>query len=135
MIYLLDTSIISALMRDHAKAQARLDACPISDQVVICTITRGEVLHGVERQPQGKRRQGLEAAAQHLFARLPCVPLSEQVGDNYATTKRASERKGKLLAENDLWIAAVAFHLGAVLVTTDSDFQRVPGLKLEDWTQ
>jgi len=39
------------------------------------------------------------------------------------------------LDENDLWIAATARALGAIVVTTDSDFQRVSGLQIEDWTQ
>ena len=38
------------------------------------------------------------------------------------------------LDENDLWIAATALSVGAVLVTMDSDFRRVDGLRMEDWT-
>jgi predicted nucleic acid-binding protein len=37
------------------------------------------------------------------------------------------------LDENDLWIAATALSVGAVLVTMDSDFERVEGLTVEDW--
>ncbi|MBI1742605.1 hypothetical protein HYR54_06000 [Candidatus Acetothermia bacterium] len=36
---------------------------------------------------------------------------------------------------NDLWIAATTVSLGATLVTSDSDFQRIDGLKVEDWTR
>ncbi|MEK6563200.1 MAG: PIN domain-containing protein, partial [Candidatus Binatota bacterium] len=36
--------------------------------------------------------------------------------------------------ENDLWIAATALFLNAVLVSMDSDFQRVNALNVEDWT-
>jgi len=45
------------------------------------------------------------------------------------------ERRGSRLDENDLWIAATSLSLGAILVTADSDFQRVHGLKLEDWIE
>jgi len=38
------------------------------------------------------------------------------------------------LDENDLWIAATALSLRAILVTTDSDFQRVSELNIKDWT-
>jgi predicted nucleic acid-binding protein len=38
------------------------------------------------------------------------------------------------LDENDLWIAATARALGAVLVSRDADFARVDGLSTEDWT-
>jgi predicted nuclease of predicted toxin-antitoxin system len=46
-----------------------------------------------------------------------------------------AERQGTPLDENDLWIAATARALEAIVVTIDSDFQRVSGLQTEDWTQ
>ncbi|TAJ77093.1 type II toxin-antitoxin system VapC family toxin, partial [bacterium] len=52
----------------------------------------------------------------------------------YAIIKSAAERQGTPLGENDLWIAATALSVGAVLVSMDSDFQRVNALKVEDWT-
>jgi len=64
-----------------------------------------------------------------------CVPVPEAAADQYASIKREAERQGTPLDENDLWIAATARALGAVVVTTDSDFQRLSGLDIEDWTQ
>ncbi|MBM4080516.1 MAG: type II toxin-antitoxin system VapC family toxin, partial [Planctomycetes bacterium] len=54
--------------------------------------------------------------------------------DIYGRIKRDCERKGVPLDENDLWIAATAMTLHAVLVTSDSDYGRVDGLTTEDWT-
>ena len=122
-------------MQRHPKVRARVASLAPEDRMVICTIVRGEVLYGLERTPQGKRRRDLEAKAVSLFAAIPCEPILEAVGDSYARIKRAAERKGTPLDENDLWIAATAVSLGAVLVTTDSDFQRMSGLRVEDWTQ
>ena len=50
--------------------------------------------------------------------------------------KNYAEQQGTPLSENDLWIAATARALDAILVTADSDFQRITGfgLQLEDWT-
>ena len=57
-----------------------------------------------------------------------CRPLCrDQMGNRAAG--------GTPLDENDLWIAATARALEAVVVTTDSDFQRVSGLQTADWTQ
>lgn len=56
------------------------------------------------------------------------------VEDQYAILKRAAEMAGTPLDENDLWIAATARSLGAVLVTTDLDYARLSVLPLEDWT-
>ena len=45
------------------------------------------------------------------------------------------QKKGKPLVNLDLLIAAHALTLGIVLVTNDSAFAQVDGLKIEDWTQ
>lgn len=65
---------------------------------------------------------------------MACMPVPEIAGDYYAGAKTTVQRAGTPLDENDLWIAATALSLGAVLVTMDSDFQRVGGLTVEDWT-
>jgi len=48
--------------------------------------------------------------------------------------KLTRQQKGLTLDENDLWIAATALALGAILISRDSDFQYIEGLKVEDWT-
>ena len=85
------------------------------------------------RPPQGKRRQELGIKAAKLFAILPCEPVPEAAGDHYASVKLIRQRKGLALDENDLWIAATALSLGAVLVSRDSDFLQIEGLTVEDW--
>jgi len=135
MTYLLDTTTFSALMRRDARVLARAAALSPSDRAVLCTITRGEVLYGLSRISQGKKRSALESEALHLFAQLPCLPIPEASADRYAQIKRDMEHQGTPLDENDLWIAATALSASAVLVTTDSDFRRVTGLHVEDWAQ
>lgn len=68
-----------------------------------------------------------------LFASLPCEPIPEDAGNHYVRIKRETERRGTRLDETDLWIAATSVSLGAILVTRDSDFQRVSGLKMDNW--
>ena len=132
MIYLLDTtafSLLCVVMKGFV-----LSLSP-TDLVAICTITRGEVLYGLERLPRGKRKSNLEVGANKLFSQLACLSIPEAAGDRYAQIKRDAERKGTPVDENDLWISATALSLGAVLVTMDSDFQRINGLQVEDWTK
>jgi predicted nucleic acid-binding protein len=133
--YLWDTTTFSALMRRDAKVRARVAALTAADRVVICTITRGEILYGLARLPEGKRRSALEAEALPLFGQLVCLAVPEAAADQYASIKWETERQGTPLDENDLWIAATAGALEAIVVTTDSNFQRVSGLQTEDWTQ
>jgi len=133
--YLLDTTSFSAMMRRNAAIRARASALAPTDRAVICVITRGEVLYGLARLPQGKRRNDLETEAIRVFRELPCLSVPEEAGDRYAQLKRQLEQVGLPLDENDLWIAATALAIGAVLVSTDSDFRRVDGLQVEDWTR
>ena len=134
MTYLLDTTTFSALMRRDVRALARLASLPATELIVICTIVRGEIMYGLHRLPQGRRRSNLETEATYLFSAMVCVAVPEIAADSYAVAKATAQRAGMSLDENDLWIAATALSLGAVLVTMDSDFQRVGRLTVEDWT-
>jgi predicted nucleic acid-binding protein len=133
MKYLLDTNAFSDLMRKRSTVDARLTSLQPTDSVGICAIVRGEILYGIRRLPDGQRRNELLKQASPLFGTLPCEPISAATADRYAEVKVARERAGLVLDENDLWIAATALALGAVLVTRDGDFRRIDGLIVEDW--
>lgn len=134
MIFLLDTNAFSDLMRKHSKLDVRMSSLPAADQVVICPIVRGEIRYGLEQLPQSRRRQDLENQAAPLLAIIPCESIPEAAGDHYARIKLTRQQRGLILDENDLWIAATAMALGAVLISRDSDFQKVDGLTVNDWT-
>jgi predicted nucleic acid-binding protein len=128
LTYLLDTNVISALMRADARMASWLSLIGADDRVAICTIGRGEILFGLERLAPGRRRTDLEAKAGKLFAALPCEPIPAAAGDRYAEVKISQQRRGLPLDENDLWIAATALAMDATLVSRDSDFQAIEGI-------
>jgi predicted nucleic acid-binding protein len=134
MLFLLDSNAFSDLMRKHPKAEARLAMLDPEDKIVICSIVRGEILYGIERLPVGRRRADITKQAEPLFESIRCEPIPAAAGDAYARIKRAREREGLALDENDLWIAATAFAIGATLVTRDRDFASISGLTTVDWT-
>ncbi len=43
--------------------------------------------------------------------------------------------RGQSPMTNDYWIAAIALTNALVLVTEDPDFDRVPGLRKENWLE
>lgn len=134
--YLLDTSTLSFLMQDSSEVKGRLGSLVESDYPFTCPIVKGEILFGLFRLPTGRRRKDLEQKVNAVFSIVPCDPMPEHVGEAYAQLKVAAQQHGTLLDECDLWIAATALAADAVLVTSDSDFQRVAGfgLQVEDWT-
>ena len=135
MTYLLDTNAFSDLMREHPALDKRLDGTSEADEIILCTVVRGEILYGLERLETGKRRSELEIKAGQLFAVMPCVPVSESAAEHYARVKLARQKQGLALDENDLWIAACALSLNATLVTRDGDFRQIDNLTVEDWTK
>lgn len=67
-----------------------------------------------------------------LFALVPIVPLSEAALQRFLVLKAQKLNVGSM----DLKIAALALELGVPVVTRNRrDYERVPELNLEDWTQ
>jgi tRNA(fMet)-specific endonuclease VapC len=122
-------------MDANPQADARVAELQPTDLLLTCVVVRGEVLYGLARMAPGRRRLDFEARAANLFSRVPCEPVPVPAGDIYARIKLDAERQGTPIDDNDLWIAATCLHLGARLVTSDTDFQRVKNLPVEDWTR
>ena len=130
MTYLLDTNAISDLMRAVQRIESWMAELDPADRIVTCTIVRGEILFGVARLPEGRRRADLENAGYQFLTAFKCKPIPQRAGDYYATVKLARQRHGLGLDENDLWVAATALALGATLVSRDADFAAIDGLQV-----
>ena len=100
------------------------------DRLVICTITRGEILFGLEMLAAGRRRTELEEKARKLFVVLPCEPFPSAAADRYANVRLRNSAVAFRWMRNDLWMAATALAMNATLVSRDTDFQTVEGLVL-----
>lgn len=68
-----------------------------------------------------------------VMQRLPVLALDEQVSPHYARIRTALEQAGTPIGPNDALIAAHALALDCTLVTADAEFDRVPGLRVENW--
>ncbi|MFN0103700.1 MAG: type II toxin-antitoxin system VapC family toxin [Bryobacteraceae bacterium] len=128
MTYLLDTNAISELMRADPRIERWMGGLNPGDRIVTCTIVRGELLFGVSRLPEGRRRTELEQMGHRFLDAFHCEPVPEAAGDFYAAVKLRRQRRGLVLDENDLWIAATALALRATLVSRDGDFAAIDGL-------
>lgn len=68
MLFLLDTSVFSELMRAEPDMVDWLASLSDEDRVVICPVVHGEVQFGISRLDEGKRSAVLEAVARQLSA-------------------------------------------------------------------
>lgn len=133
MIYLLDTSILIYLIKNHPPEVARrVDALSEGDRLCMSFITWAELLKGAERstrKPEVLRR--LEALARQVEVIYPAGPA---ICRHYAEQAMRLKSAGTPVGANDLWIACHALAEGATLVTHNMrEFERLSGLQLEDW--
>ena len=132
-IYLLDTNIISALMKDRTgaiTANVRVWAQRLPDcKLVTSVVVQYELLFGLARHGTSR----LQTAYDIQMNKLPVLPLDAAVGPHYARLRAHLERAGTPIGANDTLIAAHALALGATLITADAEFSRVPDLALENW--
>jgi tRNA(fMet)-specific endonuclease VapC len=135
MSYVLDTTVVSALMRGEPTASARLLATP-PPEVAIPQPVVAELEYGLARLPRSRRRRMLEERWHVLLRSLGRVLWSDEVSRCFGNLKTKLESRGARLDDFDLAIAAHAIASNAVLVTDNlRHFQRIEGLRLERWTE
>ena len=88
-----------------------------------CGVVVAEVLRGAKGK---KMRQRLES----LFGCMIYVPTINRIWERVAKLAWELDRVGKVMQITDLIIAASALEVDAVVLTLDSDFARVPGLRV-----
>lgn len=133
MHYLLDTNICIYLIKKRppeALAQFRQHS-PLD--VAISTITLFELEYGVEKSQYRQRSQ--DALAKFLLP-LNLLALDRSAAADAAVIRAELERKGVPIGPYDLLIAGLARSQSMTLVTNNTkEFERVDGLRLENWVQ
>ena len=129
--YMLDTNIVSHLIKNHANVVKQVVATPMTS-LCISAITEGELLFGLAKRPEAKQ---LHRIVHELLLRIEILPWNSTIAKTYGTLRSNIEAKGNLLAPLDLLIAAHALSTNTTLVTNDQAFTRVPDLLIEDWTK
>jgi tRNA(fMet)-specific endonuclease VapC len=130
--YLVDTNILSYFARNSsAVLQKRMWAALQKQEIAISAITRAETRFGLALlQADDKRRRTMDL----LLNELPVLPWTLEAADRYGDIAAHLQQSGQPIGQMDTQIAAHALALGLPLVTHNTrHFQRVPGLKLEDW--
>jgi tRNA(fMet)-specific endonuclease VapC len=98
---------------------------------VMSVVTYGELRAGVEKSRAREQAVGI---LDELTALIPVQALPATAGIAYGAIRAALERRGDVIGNNDLWIAAHARAADLTLVTNNErEFKRVPGLKVENW--
>lgn len=129
---MLDTNIVSELARNPQGVVAARIAEAGADVVCVSIVTAAELRYGCARKGSAR----LQAQIDAILGSIQILALDMPSDSEYGGIRAELEAAGKPIGPNDLFIAAHARALGAVLVTANSgEFERVPKLTVENWLQ
>lgn len=128
--YLLDTNIVIYVMKRRP-----LEVLAMFNQhagrMAMSVVTLAELYHGAEKSERVAQNLGV---IEDFTSRLQVLPYTAAAAQHYGAIRGALEKVGQTIGVNDLHIAAHARSQGLTVVTNNlSEFERVPGLLLENW--
>ena len=129
--YLLDTDTF-IYIRNHRPPQALKRFSILEPGTIgISVITYGELIRGIERSEHKEKNY---EKLNHFIELIPVQAMPKNTGTHYGEIRTDLEKAGKLIGNNDLWIAAHARAIDVTLITNNTnEFSRVIGLNLENW--
>lgn len=128
--YMLDTNIVSDLVRSPQGRIFDRIAALGGDNMCISIITAAELRYGCAKKGSPRLLAQIEA----ILGSIEILPFDVPADTEYAGIRAELEAAGKPIGPNDLLIAAHACAADVTLVTANvSEFERVRGLRTENW--
>jgi tRNA(fMet)-specific endonuclease VapC len=128
--FLLDTNLCIRVLRERSPSlRERFNR--VSDALAISTIVLTELLHGAAKsaRPDANRRE-----VESFASRLEVLPYDIAAAHHAADIRATLERQGRSIGGYGLLIAGHARSRGLIVVTGNrGEFERVEGLRCEDW--
>ena len=130
MRYLLDTNIVSAVIRDpqgHVTKRIReVGEANIATSIIVAA----ELRYGAAKKGSAR----LTAQVEAVLGALEVLPFEDPADRVYGVLRAGLEQKGQPIGGNDLLIAAHALSLGFTLVTANErEFSKIEDLPCENW--
>jgi len=131
MTYVLDTNIITAILKGNEKVKKMAQKSRLKGkEIFINGISYYEIKRGllaVNATAQLKRFELL--CREFGLVLLDTQDIFDRAAEIYANLKR----RGQLVEDADILIASVVISRNFILVSADADFNRIQGLKIENW--
>jgi tRNA(fMet)-specific endonuclease VapC len=128
--YMLDTNIISDLIRNPQGKAARRIARAGENNICTSIIVAAELRYGCAKS--GSKR--LLKAVEDLLGEISVLPFDAPADAEYGAIRSEVEADGTPIGSNDLLIAAHACATGSTIVTANAEeFKRIRSLKVENW--
>lgn len=129
--YLLDTNICIYIAKyQPPQVKERFSQHSLSD-LHLSVVTLGELRFGAEKS---QSKEKALKTIQSLTKMIQIADLDEKVAEHYGDIRQQLQKQGKMIGNNDLWLAAHARANGWIMVTNnEKEFVRIDGLKVENW--
>ncbi|MEN9878066.1 MAG: virulence-associated protein VapC1 [Cyanobacteriota bacterium] len=132
---MLDTNACIAVMTGREPAVREQLALTKPEQISVSAVVVAELRYGISYLAPERQSSNSEALRAFL-QEVEVLDWPSQAADLYGEVRAELRRRGKPIGANDLLIGCHALQLQRVLVTHNvREFDRIPGLKLEDWAQ
>ncbi len=125
--YLLDTNIVIAMFANEVNIEVERQN---TGRVFLPSPVIGELYYG---ERNSDRPIENIARINRLTERIPNISCNLETARWYGIIKNQLRRRGHLIPDNDIWIAAIALQRELILVTRDAHFNEVESLHLEKW--
>ncbi len=131
---LIDASVLIDHERGRVDVGGRVTGRE-DDAFFLSVITVSELLHGVHRASDSRRKAKRSAFVETVIDRFPLLPLDLPAARLHAELWAELASAGTPIGSHDLWIGATCLAHDLALATSNvREFQRVPGLRVEDWS-
>lgn len=128
--FMLDTNICIFTIKNKPQAVREMFNRH-QDQMCISTVTLMELVYGAERSAWPERNL---ADVERFTARLDLMKFDQDAAAHSGDIRADLARAGRPIGPYDLMIAGHARSKGLIVVTNNlKEFNRVPGLRVEDW--
>jgi predicted nucleic acid-binding protein len=132
---LVDASILIEAERGRLELEPHV-ARHEDEEAFLSVITAAELLHGVHRATQPDVRAKRSAFVEGILERFALLPVDLACARAHAQIWAELRQAGAIIGPHDLWLAATCVAHGLTMVTANvREFERVPGLTLEVWSQ
>jgi tRNA(fMet)-specific endonuclease VapC len=128
-VRILDTDVCMEILRGNREVIPRRSV--VADSIATTWITAAELYYGAAKS---KAPENNRILVSDFLTTVEELDLDLAAVQRFGSLKADLERRGRRLADADLFIASVALSRGAILVTGNhAHYARIPDLQLEDW--
>jgi tRNA(fMet)-specific endonuclease VapC len=124
---ILDTNALSAYLDNTPEA---VEIVAEAREVAIPVIVAGEFAFGIA---QSRHRRAYERSLQRMLDRCPILDVGIETARHYAAIRLELKGAGTPIPANDAWIAALSRQHAIPVMSRDTHFDFVGGLRRLSW--